>query len=250
MTKDELTNIYNIINNYNNIMKFIIEERVNYELENLELMNNKLHECISYCELLTNQIVIHDSIINLKPLSTSKEYMKNIDLSKLKDERILISENNEIETFIKNQINNESTIIVTNQLLNEWSIRYIFNANDDKLSEFGNVDNILKYNTNIIKDYFKYISNNTNNIPKTKFLIFYLLGGLYNQNFELTKLAELIVKNRYVDKKNFSDQNLGFDDFIINEGGKQRKYIREKKVKELLGELVSPNEKNVDLLKL
>jgi len=46
------------------------------------------------------------------------------------------------------------------------------------------------------------------------------------------------------------DANLGFDDAISNEGGKSRKWFREKKVKEIISEAVAPSEKNFDVIKL
>jgi len=52
------------------------------------------------------------------------------------------------------------------------------------------------------------------------------------------------------EKKALVEGNLGFDDMITNEGGKTRKFIREKKVKELIAEIIAPNEKNFDVLKL
>lgn len=59
-----------------------------------------------------------------------------------------------------------------------------------------------------------------------------------------------MVKTKLMDKNAFAGTNLGFDELLMNEGGKTRKFLREKKIKELISEKFFPNDKTVDLIKI
>jgi len=75
-------------------------------------------------------------------------------------------------------------------------------------------------------------------------------GAFSNGTIELNKILDLTTKNKLAEKKQLVDGNLGFDDLLANDGGKGRKFIRERKIKELIAEIIAPTEKNFDLLKL
>jgi len=99
--------------------------------------------------------------------------------------------------------------------------------------------------------FFNWAGDKNGNLRKDKFLVFFLLSGAFSNGvFELNKILDLTAKNKLAEKKQLVDGNLGFDDLIANEGGKGRKFIRERKIKEIIAEIIAPNEKNFDLLKL
>lgn len=80
-----------------------------------------------------------------------------------------------------------------------------------------------------------------------------LMSGVTKDGYELNKLADLAAKARVVDKKGFVDGNIGFDEQIKARGdGKdaKAKFSREKKIKEIIADIISPGDKNFDIIKL
>lgn len=90
-------------------------------------------------------------------------------------------------------------------------------------------------------------------IQKDKLITFMLLSGVTKDGYELNKLADLAAKARVVDKKGFVDGNIGFDELIKAKGDAKdakAKFSREKKIKEIIADLISPGDKNFDVIKL
>jgi len=80
-----------------------------------------------------------------------------------------------------------------------------------------------------------------------------LLSGVTKEGYELNKLADLAAKARLADKKVFVDANIGFDDLIKAKGDAKdakAKFSREKKIKEVIADMISPGDKNFDIIKL
>lgn len=66
-------------------------------------------------------------------------------------------------------------------------------------------------------------------------------------------MADLAAKARVVDKKGFVDGNIGFDELIKAKGDAKdakAKFSREKKIKEIIADLIAPGDKNFDVIKL
>lgn len=80
-----------------------------------------------------------------------------------------------------------------------------------------------------------------------------LMSGVTKDGYELNKLADLAGKARVVDKKGFVDGNIGFDEQIKARGDAKdakAKFSREKKIKEIIADIISPGDKNFDIIKL